>query len=815
MLLLFLGATVLAVDTTAQRRPAPAASIDTVGQPAGKIYDGRSGQINVRIPMIKADVPVDGTLTGAPWQQAAVLTGFSEYQPVDGAPATDSTEVLVWYSPTAIYFGIRAFEAHGAAHATLANRDKIDADDNVQIVLTPFVHGRNAIVLSVNPYGIQEDGTITEGVTASGYGATSQTGLPLVDLSADFVFESKGVVTPFGYEVVVRVPFRSIKYQSTDPQDWGINIVRTVQHTGEKDTWVPAELAAASFLAQSGTIVGLTGLEHTLVLDFNPFVTETLLGGPTYNPNPSWQYGVARPQFGANLRWGITNNLILDATYRPDFAEVESDATQLVFDPRNAIQYPEKRPFFLDGIEQFSAPNTLIYTRQIQAPLGAVKLTGKIGGINVAYLGAQDAPSSTSAGAIGHPLFNVLRVLGDVGAASQIGAVVSDVESQGSFSRLAALDTRFIFDKIYSLSFQGGASSSSEVIPPLAGSPPGTPATVNTAAGPLWEAHFIRGGRTFGLNYDILGIDPEFVAAAGFITRTGVVNVNLDNRITFYNPPAAFLQTYGGEIHLVGIWRYRDFTSGLSAEDTKIYFLTTATLRGGWQLSAQISPQHFGYDPALYANYYLGHISGADTTYTPFVGTPTIPNTDYTLTLATPQFSRFYGSLAYIWGRDENYYEWSSADIGITELTIDWRPTDKLRTEFTYNAQIYHRHSDGSLVAQTRIPRLSIEYQLAPPLFVRLVGQYDAAYQDSLRDDSRTNLPIFLRNATTGVLTRASAMITNQVQGSFLFSYQPLPGTVAFVGYGNNLTEPQSFHFTTLTRTSDSFFVKLSYLFRL
>ncbi len=235
------------------------------------------------------------------------------------------------------------------------------------------------------------------------------------------------------------------------------------------------------------------------------------MGAPSSGVPPMWQYAVERPQFGANARWGITNDLLLGATFHPDFAEVESDATQLTYDPRTAIQYPEKRPFFLDGIEQFNTPNNLIYTRQIQAPTAALKLTGKVSGLNVAYLGAQDAESSTSTGAIGHPLFNVLRVLDDFGEASQAGAVVTDIESNGSFNRLAALDTRLTFAKVYSLSFQGGTSSSRVVNPPPLGSPAGTPSTVSTGAGPIWEAHFIRAGRTFGLNYDILGLDPEFL----------------------------------------------------------------------------------------------------------------------------------------------------------------------------------------------------------------------------------------------------------------------------------------------------------------
>ena len=225
------------------------------------MYNGRQGQTVVQVPRINATVPIDGTLTAAPWQQAALLTGFSEYLPVDGEPAADSTEVLVWYSPTAIYFGIRAFEQHGPPHAVMANRDKIDADDNVQILLRPFPASHQALMFAVNGFGIQEDGTITEGSTASrGFGVNQQTGPPPYDLSPDYVYDSKGIVTPFGYQVVVRIPFRSLKYQSVDPQDWAFNILRVVQHSGHISSWYPAKLAAASFLPQSGTLDRTNGL---------------------------------------------------------------------------------------------------------------------------------------------------------------------------------------------------------------------------------------------------------------------------------------------------------------------------------------------------------------------------------------------------------------------------------------------------------------------------------------------------------------------------------------------------------------------------
>jgi hypothetical protein len=774
---------------------------DTIPQ----VYAGRDHHTSVPLPRLDATVEIDGTTSAPAWRHAAVLTGFSEYTPVDGPPAEDSTEVLVWYSPSAIYFGIRAFEAHGAVHAALSDRDKIDADDNVQLILSPFIHGQQALVFAVNALGVQEDGTITEGTTASAsFGVVTKTGRPPTDLDPDFVYESKGHLTPYGYEVVIRIPFRSIKYQTADPQDWGLNIVRKVQHSGHETTWAPTALAATTFLDQSGALTGLTDLHRGLVLDLNPFVTERIVGASPPS-GKGWQYDVQRPAFGGNVRWGITNNLTLDGTYRPDFAEVESDATQVQSDPRVAIYYPEKRPFFLDGLEQFNTPNTLIYTRQIEAPIAAAKLTGKVADMTVAYLTAQDHEGVRTAAGGGQPLFNILRLQRDVGATSQVGLVATDREDGGAFNRVGGLDTRLTFGKIYAVALQGVASSTRTFDNGIG----------RTSAGPLWEATFDRAGRTFGIVYNFTGIAPDFVAGSGFISRTGVANMNLDHRLTFYGRPGALVETVAGDFAVIDTWVYRHLTAGQAPEDRRWHFTGTVTLHGGWQLGAALYYETYGYDPSLYANYLVGHIAPHDTTYTPFTGQPLIPNTDEVLQFSTPQWSKFSASITYIGGHDENFFEWAPADIYITSLTVSWRPTSKLRWNGTFSGNIYRRHTDGSLAESQLIPRLDVEYQLSRPIFFRIIAQYDATHQDSLRDDNRTNLPLFTRDPATGTVTRLSAFTNNQVQFSALFSYQPVPGTVAFVGYGNNLTEPTSFHLLTLRRTADSFFVKFSYLFRL
>src|SRR3982751_4063795 len=132
------------------------------------VYSGREGKLEVRIPQLEADLSVDGKLDESVWLQAAMLTGFSQFSPTDGVPAADTTEVLIWSSPTAIHFGVRAFEAHGSVHATLADRDRIAADDHIQILLSTFNDGRQAMVFAVNPLGVQSDGTLNEGTGGRG-----------------------------------------------------------------------------------------------------------------------------------------------------------------------------------------------------------------------------------------------------------------------------------------------------------------------------------------------------------------------------------------------------------------------------------------------------------------------------------------------------------------------------------------------------------------------------------------------------------------------------------------------------------------------
>ena len=173
-----------------------------------------------------------------------------------------------------MYFGIRASAPAGSVRATLADRDKIQSDDHILIFLSTYNDGRQALVFGVNPLGVQLDGALAEGTRGSGGGFTGlASGRESPDLSPDYVFQSKGRVTADGYEVEVRIPFKSLRYQSLDRQDWGIHVTRVVPQQGIEDSWAPAKRNEASFLAQAGRLKNLTDLRRGLVLDLKPVVT--------------------------------------------------------------------------------------------------------------------------------------------------------------------------------------------------------------------------------------------------------------------------------------------------------------------------------------------------------------------------------------------------------------------------------------------------------------------------------------------------------------------------------------------------------------
>jgi hypothetical protein len=760
-------------------------------------YDGRSRHVDVQIPRIDTTAAIDGVIDERVWTRAARLTGFSQYQPVDGRPAEEPTEVLTWYSSEAIYFGIKATELHGdVVRATKANRDDIASEDHVQILLDTENGRQIAFLFGVNALGVQQDGT-RSAQFAGGAGGTSGAGggfrniNPLdgtVDLNPDYVFESKGRLVPGGYEVEIRIPFKSLRYQDAATQSWGLHVLRRIQHSGYQDTWAPALRANANFFAQSGTLQGLHDMHRGLVLEATPTMTARVDGTPT-STSPHEYNGST--DLGGDIKWGIRQNLTLNGTINPDFSQVEADVGQVLLNERFALFYPEKRPFFLDGLELFDTPNQLIYTRRIVAPTGGVKVAGKVAGTNIAAMVVQDDRAYSWND--NRPVFGIARLRRDFGRAYTVGSVLTTREDGGSYSRMAGADLRIYHSRLYFVQLQAAQSWTDSL---GAAKVPGI-----DRSGSLLQADWDRTGRRWGFHYTLRGVEPDYEAAAGFVNRTGTVDARMFNRISFYGARDALVQTYGFFIQTTRSW---DYAPRRPLIETLEAINPTATLRGGWQLSVAASRSGYAFDPADYSGFTVS--SRGDTTA--FV-IPGFARDQYTgsLRVTTPTLRFMSATLGYVFGKTPLFREASPGRSSRMDGAIDLRPTTSLRASIQFSRLALDRTLDDSRFSTETIPRVKVEYQATRAMFFRVVGQYAARSRSYLRD--RNGNPILV----DGILDTSGD--SNELTADWLFSYRPIPGTLVYLGYGSTMNEPDQFRFTELRRTRDGFFGKVSYLFRL
>jgi hypothetical protein len=734
----------------------------------------------VTIPRVEAAVVVDGRLDEAVWSQAARLTGFHQQEPADGRPAEEKTEVLVWYAPDAIHFGIRALDSQpGLIRATQADRDNIDSEDHVIIYLDTFADRRRAFFFSVNPLGVQGDGVRTEGAASAGrtFGGN-------IDNSPDFQFESRGHVTEEGYVVEVRIPFKSLRYPAADAQRWGLQVMRKIQRTGYTDTWTDVRRASASFLLQAGTIDGLHDLKRGVVLEAQPFITVNAPGsvdvatGEFSRDDPAAETGI-------NLRAGFTS-MSVDATINPDFSQVESDAGQVTVNERFALFFPEKRPFFLEGIELFNTPGQLVYTRRIGNPIAGAKLTGKLGSISIAHLTAVDQNVN---GGNREALFNITRLRQDFGASSSAGVTYTDrslLDGPGS-NRVVSGDVRLVFAKLYYFETQLANAWTS----------------LDTAdrSGVLWKVEVDRTGRGFGFNYSINGIDDDFHTDAGFVRRTGVVDAHLFNRFSWYGAPGAFVETTSIYVNPSRVWNYSGFGDASAIEGNDALSFNFG-LRGGWRVETRGDRTFFHPDAADYAGLQVGTVFNPR----PYTPLEEISGNGLRLQVSTPTFQRFNATLVLAGGSGAIFEEGAEGQGFQASGSLSVRPSAQIRlTATTAYAQL-DRSRDDSEFARSLIPRIKAEYQATRHLFLRGILEHRSERRAALVA-ARTGEPLLLNGVPV------AAERDNGLRVDALISYEPTPGTVAYFGYGSSYAETSLFE-RQLRRVDDGFFVKLAYQFR-
>ena len=345
------------------------------------------------VTVARADLPptIDGQLDDPIWQQAAVVTEFVQANPVEGAPATEDTEVYIAFDSTHLYVGMHAhYSDPGMVRANRVDRDQTIGDDTISVYFDTFLDQQRAYVFTLNGYGVQGDSLMGGGRGGGFRGGPG--GMPRGDSSWDALFDSGGSIVDDGWTAEMAIPFKSLRYPSTGgaPHRWGFQIARSIRGKDEAVVWAPVSRDVSGFLPQMGLLDGLSNLSTSRNLEILPTFTAVQVGSLN---TTTGGFGEARqPEGGINLKYGVTSNLTLGFTYNPDFSQIESDRPQIEVNRRFPLFFSELRPFFLEGQEVFdvAGPVNFVHTRTIVDPRFGGKLTGKAGRTTLGVLVAND-----------------------------------------------------------------------------------------------------------------------------------------------------------------------------------------------------------------------------------------------------------------------------------------------------------------------------------------------------------------------------------------------------------------------------------------
>jgi hypothetical protein len=406
---------------------------------------------------------IDGRDDDAAWESASPIIRFRVYDPTEDAEPSMRTEARIVYDDRNVYVFVRAFDPHpDSIISLLSRRDLRTASDQIKVMIDSYHDRRTGYEFAVNPAGVKRDYYTYD---------DSQE-----DVSWDAVWSVATRIDSLGWAAEFSIPLSQLRYPSAPSHTFGVMIMRDIARVNERDTWPLLRRSKAGIASQFADVGGFVGLPSPRRLEVSPYVL-------TKNASAVRADGYARSQqgtMGADVKYGITSNLTLDATVNPDFGQVEADPAQLNLTAFETF-LAEQRPFFLEGtgIFQFGDDATrLFYSRRIgRSPqlsslvtdplvavpgasriLGAGKLTGRLSdGTSVGVLGAMT--DRTTAGSIAiepRTSYGVLRATRDFrDGESALGVIATVVDraldstSQRYLRRdayLAGVDGRHRFD---------------------------------------------------------------------------------------------------------------------------------------------------------------------------------------------------------------------------------------------------------------------------------------------------------------------------------------------------------------------------------
>jgi hypothetical protein len=618
---------------------------------------------------------IDGKLDDPVWQKAPYVSGFKTWLPDYGIDMTESTQVYYAYDRENFYVAFRCFDSQpDKVKSSISSRDNIDPDDWVCVNLDSFNDQQSLYVFYCNPAGIQGDAK-AEGTQE--------------DFTVDMVWFSKGAINEDGYSVEIRIPFKSIRFSYKNPVEMGVIFERKISRLTELGTYPPLDPAQGpNFFTQTVTL---------LFDDIKKYTLFEVLPAVTYSRKSEIEEGKLSSErdegdVSLTAKYGITPRLIFDGTVNPDFSQVESDAGQVDFNLRYALFFPEKRPFFLEGLEKFnfggyhnSDPlQAVVHTRTIVDPLLGFKLNGKIGDKNtIASIYAMDRLPEEENANYAH--FGIFRYKRSLAQDSFIGGFYTGRERENGYNRVFGLDGQLRINKssifgyhaFQSLSKQDEASARDD--------------------GHALGLHYYYSTRDWIIMLGLQDIAEGFRTETGYITRNGITRFRSGILKMFY-PKSGFIKRIDPLIHSYQTW---DKFSGLfetsNSLDLRFIMPRNSVLLFGYRFSNEVwLDEQFG--------------------------------TSRARLIASSQLTKkFYVDLTYTYGKKIRYiddpYQGRGNDVISTLIFL---PTENLHLELSLIYSDFIREAGSQKEYDYTIIRSKNTFQVNRYLFFRAIVEYNS-----------------------------------------------------------------------------------------
>jgi uncharacterized protein DUF5916 len=641
-------------------------------------------RIDALHPLLVTTPPViDGNLDEPTWKSAPHVSHFITYAPDFDIVPKEQTDVALAYDRQNLYFAFRCYDDPRKIKASVSARDKITNDDFICVNLDAFDDQQGLTAFYVNPLGIQGDSRFTTGIE---------------DFSPDYVWYSAGKIDSQGYTVEVQLPLKSLRYADADPTTMEVILERFISRRSEHSTFPRLDPAKGFALLTEMYPLEYPGIDHYKLVEILPTITATR---QDVRQGTDLVRDKQEGEASLTAKYGITSDLILDGTLNPDFSQVESDAGQVDINLRYSLFYPEKRPFFLEGQDNFNIgananllDPTIYYSRTIADPFLGTKLTGKAGsGNTIAAIYAMDnvlEPDRATLGRYIHvPILRYKRTLSND---SYAGFLYAGRELEHTYNRVGGFDEQFRVSDAGVLESNGFLSWAKD-------DPAGSAVDGNTLG-----ARFSSGNRNLDYNLNFREVSENFRADMGYLARTGVVNFIGLVRPKFY-PDSKFFQRFDFEI---GPSATKDRPSGLweTSDDLAFdfYFSGPMTFRTRFNYSTEVfDGQRF-------------QTSGVHTQ------------------LRAQVTKEVNVSLLYRRIRAIYYPTPEQGKSNVVNAVLTLQPSDNLQAEASYIYTDFYPDAVDTKLFSYGITRLKLTYQVNQYLFFRAIGQYND-YRSELTND--------------------------------------------------------------------------------